>query len=149
MRNPSSAFCISSLNFEYNVEEKACEVGYETVDWIMAAYGLCSNVAFGHAPSLLIRLAGGRLLGGALFRRERIDVGAHEAPFLANAGLCRSTATFLSRTHRFLVHQAPWNPLGALAHPHFVLHLQRGHRPLARLAQHRHFLYWCGSNLSL
>ena len=87
---------IFSLAFEYNTNNETSEVGYETIDRIMAANGVCGDVAAWHRAAFFVRLAGGCRVGRALFGRKRVNMGAHEAFILADAGLCRGTEAVLS-----------------------------------------------------
>jgi len=116
------------------------EARYETTDWALVSGWLCADDPWRHAFAFCIRLAGAGRLDRTVFGRERIDVGAHEAALLADAALCRRAKLLFPRPRGLLVHQAARHPDGASFHSPALLSLQRHHRPVARLAQYRHFL---------
>jgi len=87
--------------------------------------------------AFFVRLARRCGLDCALFGRQRIDLGAYEAAFLADVYFCCRAELFVSRQGEFLVRQVARDPFRACADTHNFLHLQRSDRQVSRLAEYR------------
>ncbi len=65
---------------------------YETTVNSLAGGGICAGYLWRHNPALLIRLDRREHPGFALFRGQRIHLGAHEAAVLAPVSFCVGSA---------------------------------------------------------
>ena len=116
------------------------EVSHEKINKSLAACGLCRYIPRRHAVAFSLRMD---RFGThrAILRRERINIGAHEAPFLTNAHLRRRAKPFRQGHKKLLVHKAPGNSSRPCLDPACFLPLQRHHRQIPRPDKYLHRLH--------